>query len=280
MEDIGNSIKWAVGVITAPRTTGYYLPRTIDTLTTGGWNKIVVFAEPNSPIPDNFTGDVVKRRKIYGDWTNWATGLYELFLSEPDAHYYFMLEDDAILCKNARSYLEYTLPYLGDFASLSLYTPSKYHKPEFKGFHNEQDGRNTWSTVTVIMSHSGVLRFFSDPDVQKHRFFDIFKVGPKYWGGYTGNGSYGSGYTSVIDTVGNTVKDAVIGQWASKLDLPIFYHTPALAEHIGYHSTLTDDISTDANGRMSKDFIGEHFDASQWINQNVNVQRFTKLPLL
>ena len=280
MADIGSQIKWAVGVITAPRAQGCYLPETLASIKTGGWDNPVVFAEPNSPIPEDFTGDVVRRRKKYGDWTNWATGLYELFLSEPDAHYYFMLEDDALLCKNVRVYLDYALPHLGDFASVSLYTPSKYYKSGYKGFHNEQDGRNTWSTVTVIMSHIGVLRFFSDPDVQKHRFFDIFKVGPRYWGGHGGNGSYGTGYTSIIDTVGNTVKDAVIGQWAKNLDLPIFYHTPALAEHIGYHSTLTDDISTDTNGRMSKDFVGRDFDMSSWVGEPVNVKRFAKLALI
>lgn len=280
MDDSGSrEVKWAVGVITAPRKQGYYLHHTLQTLESGGWKHVVVFAEPDSLIPDFFKGDIVKRRKIYGDWTNWATGLYELFLSEPDADYFFMLEDDALLCKNLRIYLEHSLPQLDDFGSVSLYTPSRYHRPDFQGFHNEQEGRNTWSTVTVLMSHSGVLRFFSDKDVQKHRFFDIFKVGPKYWGGHGGNGSYGTGYTSIIDTVGNTVKDAVIGQWAKKHELPIYFHTPALTEHVGYYSTLTDDVSTDENSRMSKDFVGKDFDVSQWINKPVRVRRFSNLPL-
>jgi hypothetical protein len=130
------------------------------------------------------------------------------------------------------------------------------------------------------MSHHGVLNFFSDADVQKHRFFDIFKVGPKYWGGHNGQGSYGTGYTSIIDTVGNTIKDAVIGQWAEKNDLPIFYHTPALAEHIGVHSTLTDDLSTSENSRMSKDFVGEDFDVSAWLEEPIKIRRFREPPLL
>jgi hypothetical protein len=280
MENSGSSIKWSVGVITAPREKGYYLDKTLKSIKTGGWDDVVVFAEPRAAIPPDFDGDIVRRRKQYGDWTNWATGLYELFLSEPDSDYYFMLEDDALLCKNARQYLEYALPELDDFGSLSLYTPSNYCKPNFKGFHNEQEGRNTWSTVTVIMSHNAVLRFFSDPDVQKHRFFDIFKVGPRYWGGHAGHGSYGTGYTSIIDTVGNTVKDAVIGKWAEKNKLPIFYHTPALAEHIGYHSTLTDDISESTNGRMTKDFVGEDFDVSEWIGDKVRVTRYKAEHLL
>jgi hypothetical protein len=274
----GGSLTWAVGVITAPRKNGYYLDRTIESIDRAGFSAPVVFAEPGSVVPDSFKGHVVRRRKQFGDWTNWATGLYELFLSEPKTDYFFMLEDDALLCTGARAYLEYALPRLGDFASLSLYTSSRYYKPNrMRLFHNECRGKNTWSTVTVIMSHASVLRFFSDPDVQKHRFFDIFQVKEGYW---NNKASYGRGRTSVTDCVGNTIKDAVIGQWAEKNHLPVYFHTPALAEHIGVESTLTDDDSTPENGRMTRDFVGADFDAAQWVGQPFGVNRFTDPPLL
>jgi hypothetical protein len=269
--DSGNSLKWSVGIITAPREKGFYLDRTIQSLENAGWDKINVFAEPNSPIPESFKGDVIRRRKPYGDWTNWATGLYELFLSEPDTDYFLMCEDDVVFAHRAKAYVEHALPQLKDFASLSLYTPSRYHKPlRNRVFHNECRGKDTWSTVTVIMSHHSVLRFFSDPDVQRHRFFDIFEVGKGYW---NNKASYGIGRTSTTDCVGNTIKDAVIGQWADKLKLPVYYHTPALAEHIGNYSTLTEDDATPLNGRMSADFVGENFDASTWIGQQFFVKR-------
>jgi hypothetical protein len=256
--------KWTIGVITAPRKKGYYLDQTLRSLKNAGWSDIVVFAEPGSPIPDDFTGHVVHRRKQYGDWTNWASGLYELFLSEPDTDYFFMAEDDALVCQGAKWYLEQTIPQLGEFGSLSIYTPSKYrHKS--RGFFNCCQGIETWSTVTVIMPHRSVWQFFSDPDVQKHRFEDIFKVQTDWWLG-TPHASYGKGYTSIIDTVGNTVKDAVIGKWGEKNHLPIYYHTPALAEHIGYYSTLTEDFSEAANGRMTSDFVGEEADLKEWAN--------------
>jgi len=252
-----SKLKWTVGVTTAPREKGYYLDRTLRSLRNAGWDNIVVFAEPGSVIPDDFDGDVVSRRKQYGDWTNWGTGLYELFLSEPDTDYFFMAEDDALVCKGAKQYLESSLPFIGDFASVSLYTPAKYQQ-KTKGFFNCCTGMGTWSTVTVIMPHQSVWKFFSDSDVQKHRFDDIFKVNREWWLN-TPCVSYGQGYTSIIDTVGNTVKDAVIGQWAYKNKLPIYYHTPALAEHIGYYSTLTEDVAEVTNSRMTADFVGEDF---------------------
>ena len=277
MADSGNVKKWTVGVITAPREQGYYLDRTLASLNKAGWSDINVFAEPGSSIPEGFGGHVIRRRKKYGDWTNWATALYELFLSEPDTDYYFMLEDDALLCSGARAYLDYALPTLGPMASMSLYTPSKYHRPSRnRVFHNECRGKRTWSTVTVVMPHSSVLSFFSDPDVQRHRFFDIFEVKEGYW---NNKASYGMGRTSVTDCVGNTIKDAVIGQWAEKNKLPVYYHTPALAEHIGNFSTLTEDDATPENGRMSKDFVGEDFDVSVWVGEEVSVRR-SAVPLL
>lgn len=264
--------KWSVGVTTAPRTKGYYLDQTLRSLANSGWENIVVFAEPNSPIPENFTGSVVYRRKQYGDWTNWALGLFELFLSEPDTDYFFMAEDDALICRGAKTYLEQVIPKLGDFGSLSLYTPSKYCR-KGRGFFDCCEGSQTWSTVTVIMPHDSVLRFFADSEVQRHRFQDLFKIQDSPT---TPHASYGRGHTSLIDTVGNTVKDVVLGTWASKHKLPIYYHVPALAEHIGYYSTLTDDVSDASNGRMTSDFVGEEADLEGW----ASTFRFNGLYLL
>jgi hypothetical protein len=270
-------MKWAVGVITAPRDKGYYLDQTLTSLKLAGWDSIVVFAEPNARIPDAFSGDVVRRRKKYGDWTNWATGLYELFLSEPDADYYFMAEDDALVCKGARAYLEHALPKLDRIGSLSIYTSSKYYNPKrARGFHNECRGKLTWSTVTVIMPRTSVLSFFADEDVQKHRTIDIFEVQEGFW---NLKASYGRARSSITDCVGNTIKDAVIGHWAEKNKLPMYFHTPALAEHIGNFSTLTDDLSCPENGRMSKDFVGEDFDVSSWIDEPFAIYRFSDPPL-
>lgn len=268
--------KWTVGVITAPRTQGYYLDKTLSSISNAGWDDVTVFAEPKSVIPESFDGYVVNRRKQYGDWTNWASGLYELFLSEPDSDYFFMAEDDALVCKGAKEYLEKTIPLLGDFGSLSIYTPRKYRHKK-RGFFNCCEGMETWSTVTVIMQHKSVWKFFSDPDVQRHRFEDIFNVQKEWWIG-TPNDNYGTSDVSVIDSIGNTIKDAVIGKWAEKNNLPVYFHTPALAEHIGYFSTLTDDVSNSDNNRMTEDFIGEEADLKSFIVDPI-IYKINSVPL-
>ena len=135
----------------------------------------------------------------------------------------------------------------------------------------------TWSTVTVIMQHKSVWKFFSDPDVQRHRFEDIFNV-QKEWRIGTPNDNYGTSVVSVIDPIGNTIKDAVIGKWAEKNNLPVYFHTPALAEHIGYFSTLTDDVSNSDNNRMTEDFIGEEADLKSFIVDPI-IYKINSVPL-
>jgi hypothetical protein len=256
-------LNWAVGVITCPRERGYYLDRTLDSLTTAGFGEATVFAEPGSVVPAGHRA--VHRPFPYGDWTNWATGLYELLLSRPATDYFLMAEDDAVVCRDAKRYVEHALPSLGDFASLSLYTPSTF-RAKRRGFHNELRGVHTWSTVAVVMSRPMVVSFFSDPDVQRHRFEDIFGEAAGFW-------------KCPKTDPKNSVKDAVIGQWAAKAARPVYYHTPSLGEHIGEFSTLTDQPALVANGRMSADFVGETADLSAWLTEPVYVRRATRLLL-
>lgn len=253
-------MKWTVGLITAPRRDCYYLNDTLRSLTESGFGDVVVFAEPGSVVPEWHTGPVVRRWKQFGDWTNWATGLFELLLAEPDSDYYFMSEDDGLFCKGMRAYLERTLPTIGEFATVSPYCPGRYHKPGFVGYHDECNGPLTWSTLTVIMSRAGVRSFFSDPDVQRHRFEDIFPTGIR-WG--------------VEVPPCNSVKDAVLGLWALKNNLPMFYHTPCLASHIGISSTLSSKNTNWEN--LAADFVGEGC-VPAW--ETIKVKRTTKLPLL
>lgn len=262
-------MKWAVGLITCPRQQGYYLDRTLQSLNQAGWSDVVIYAEPGSEIPPSFHGTVVQRRKQYGDWTNWASGLYDLFLSKPDTDYFFMAEDDFVVFSQAKEYLERTLPSLEPFASVSLYTPSIYQSKS-RGFHDES-AVDIWSTVTVIMSQRSVQAFFSDEDVQRHRFTGIADVNPS-----NRHASYGRGFTSLVDTTGNTVKDVVIGRWARRHNLPVYFHTPALAEHIGIYSTLTDDVSTAENGRMTNTFIGEDA-VVDWLHEPMRIVKSARL---
>lgn len=256
--------KWTVGVTTAPRPQ-HYLDQTLSSLSEAGFEDITIFAEPDTPIPETFSGPIVHRPKRYGDWTNWATGFYELLLSHPESDLFLMTEDDVIINRFAKTYLESAFPTLKEFASLSFYTPSKYAKKEFKGFHNELKGEFIWSTVTVIMTRKQAISFFSSSLVQRHRFEDIFDKPDTFW-------------CCPNTDPRNSIKDAVIGKWAESQQLPVYYHTPSLAEHIGHQSLLTNQEASVENSRKSLDFIGQDTNILDWCSE-IKVRHLAKVPL-
>lgn len=259
-------MNWSVGITTAPRKQGCYLEKTLNSIIKAGWSEFSIFAEPGSFIPNHFHKNVIQRPKNYGDWTNWATGFYELLLSNPESDYFMMVEDDAIVNKNCRKYIEQAIPQLKDFASISLYTPSIYNLKNFRGFHNGVLNERTWSTVTVIMSKTNAINFFSDSLVQNHRFADTFGLGQEFW-------------CCPNTDFKNSIKDAVLGRWAFQNNLPIYYHTPSLAEHIGNDSTLTNEFATKENGRKSFDFVGEDDELNVFLKNPIRFRRLNKIPL-
>lgn len=220
--------KWTVGIVTSPRPLGHYINRTLSSLLEAGWDDPHVFAEPDSPIPPELKGPLTFRPHQYGDWTNWATAFYELLLSRPDTDYFLMSEDDALYKPHTKEYIEAAIPFLGEFASLSLYTPMAYHKDSFSGFHNECHDWETWSTVSVVMSREKAISFFSNEMVQRHRFDNILA-------------DQDVNYGCKVDPR-NSIKDAVIGRWAYCSNLPIYYHTPSFVQHIGKNSTIASDL--------------------------------------
>ena len=254
-------VKWTVGVVTTPRQSEYYLNDTLESIKNSGWDCINLFAEPDSKIPSNFDDNLVKRSKKYGNWTNWVCGLFELFMNNPNSDYFIMFEDDIVLCHNIKPYLEYCLPELVPFASISLYTPSYYCVPK-RCFHNECRGWNTYCTQTVVMSKKSVNKFLTNYNVIAHRTGETAcpktaDITSKTWPEYK-----------------NTCKDGIIGRWAKEENLPIYYHSPSLVEHIGEDSSLKDQpAKIFSQHHTSKDFVGEDFNASNWIGKPIKVHK-------
>jgi hypothetical protein len=256
-------MKWTVGIISTSRKDGaYYLDRTLVSLKNAGWDlsQVVIYAEPGAYAPPDFPGYVVNRRKQYGDWTNWACGLYELLLTEPNTDYFFMIEDDVIVCKGSKDYLEKHIRSLEPFGTVSLYCGQNYYMPDFVGFHNECRDWRTWPAQTMVFTRKGVISFYSDERVQRHRFEHTIPIPFEEvpWG-------------VDVDPL-NSVKDAVMGMWAAKNKLPMYYHSPSLAQHIGIQSSLTPEKEV----HIAPDFVGEDFipDFVPKIKRHVETQIF------
>lgn len=230
MSELGD-IEWGVGLTVSPRKDSV-LDQTLSSIRGGGWRTIAIFAEPGTLIPAFPDVVTVERPYFYGSWTNWICSWFELFTRYPKAGAYIIFEDDVVVCRNARRYLERSFPILGDFGSISIYTPEKHKKnvPPFT-FHDESYfGQHVWGTQAIVFSRASLHRFLSNSEVLNHL-------------------NHGFGRK-------NRHRDMRLGAWAYEMGETLYYHTPSLADHAGTPSTLL------SSPHQSGDFVGVNFDAA------------------
>jgi hypothetical protein len=227
-------MNWTVGITAAPRNDGY-LQQTIESAAKN-FQDIHVFAEP---ILENPGGVIFHQHgEKFGDWSNFLCALFYLLTTRPKTDYFLLLEDDVTLCNNIAYYLEGLIPQVGRFAALSIYTPRRYARYG-RYVHNECHGVQTWGGQAMVFGRHEAVRFLSSPDVLLHRSF-----GETYQG----------------RDIANSRKDAIIGMWAEREQLPLYFHSPSLAQHTGRISSLGSE------GHQAV-FVGADYDAMQLVEE-------------
>lgn len=206
-------MNWAVGMTTAPRMNST-LSQSINNLKVAGWAQMRIFAEPGSSIPANILGEtsVSLRDQTLGAFPNWYLGLTELYLDNPHADAYLICQDDIVMIRDTRQYLEECLWPATEIGVVSLYCPSHDHRDDASGFLKVKSGWNTWGALAYIFSNPGVREFLSDLIVLNHRHH-----GPH------------QGLRNI---------DSIVGSWCERRQLPYFVHVPTLTQHIGRSSTI------------------------------------------
>ena len=206
--------KWAVAVTTAPRRDAT-LPVCLERLTAAGWNGPTVFIDGAVELPQRF-GDLPQtcRTPATGAWPNSYLALLELYLRQPDADAYMLIQDDVIFpgTPAVREYLEAAF-WPGDRPGIvSLFCSSQYTQ--------QQPG---WSAIgetwvwgaQALAFHPEVLRrFLTSTMAYEHR------------------------RRTDKPRIGLTHVDVLIGQWAELNDVPVWFPTPSLTQHIGHVSSL------------------------------------------
>jgi hypothetical protein len=184
----GGPRKWAVGITTAPvyhsdtqEIIGnrQCLNNLLKDMETAGWNDIVIFAEPKSFIPEG-NYKLIQREERLGAWMNRYEGLRYLRDTKPHVDAYLMLEDDAILSKDAKIKIE--MEGWPDIRCgyLSLYRPAgrtrgKGHnqffqltddicfKADNRGYQKVIPNAAAWGTVGFIIPEWAIDNLLSDP---------------------------------------------------------------------------------------------------------------------
>ncbi|HWB11888.1 MAG TPA: hypothetical protein VG826_21840 [Pirellulales bacterium] len=203
---------WAVGVTTAPRGVAT-LDRCLESLIRAGWPPARLFVDGEVDIPDTFAHlpRTVRQPRI-GAWPNYYLALAELLMRSPGADAYLLVQDDSLFCEDGdlRGYLERIL-WPGKRPGIaSLFCSRAYTQPR-AGWY-EFDRPWLWCALAFVFSRQAAQRFLADLEVVEHRW---------------------SRRRNPLADI-----DWRIGQWAWRSDVPVYYPTPSLVQHIGDVSSL------------------------------------------
>ncbi len=210
---VGESVKtWVTGVTTAPRPEPT-LDRSLRSLADAGWPDALVFAEPDSYVPDWLEPHrLVQRPTTLGAWPNWLMSLQELTLRYPWADAYLLCQDDVVYTRDLRAYLETTLWPSERVGVASLHT-ALHQDSGKRGWSMLGEGEvMAWGAQAYAIPNPAARALLRSPLVVNHRH-----RGPRH------------GLCNI---------DTVIGQWCETSGFPYFVHSPSLTEHVGDTSAI------------------------------------------
>jgi hypothetical protein len=222
--------RWAVGVTTAPRQQAT-LEWCLNSLIRAGWEAPRLFMDSAVAVAGRFADlPVSLREDKLGAWPNYYLALAELLMREPEADAFLLVQDDVVLYDrhDLRAYLEQVLWPADPVGAVSLFCSSAYTRPQ-PGWHRLATPW-VWGAQAFIFSRESAKRFIADPLVLEHRWSHHYR-----------------GLANI---------DIVIGQWAFRHGLPVYYPTPSLAQHVGDTSTLWPDARIDGYRRADQ-FAGD-----------------------
>lgn len=221
---MGNAVRWAVGVLTCARER-MLLADTVLSLVEAGWDRGVIHVDGRMDLPRGLVGDweMVVSEKRLGAWDSWYLTMLVLVSRFPDADVYMICEDDLLLSRGLREYLESSLWPSDDVAFCSPYCPGIYG-----------EGKRGWFRIEgkSLDTLTGSLCYLFPPDSIRMFLEDM--------GG--------------VEASRNV--DFLHGKWALKRGRSVWYHKPSLIQHTGIGaSTLgNEDVGEVRRNRKAFDF--------------------------
>jgi hypothetical protein len=226
-----------VGMTTHPRNPST-LEQSLYSVKHAGFNSLYLFSDgyTNPPIINGLKITTIQRETPIGCYGNWLASMVELWTRHPEASYYVFVQDDVVLSKNVKQYLErMTLPSTG---FMSLYAAHKREGTK-TGFHMLPRELSGMGAHCYVFTPQALHKLLANPFFINHRYGKT-KI----------NGRYLKGHKHIDSAISRSFYAIGEGEWS---------HHPSLAQHIGETSTLGHGSLT--RKRTSKSFKGETFDA-------------------
>jgi hypothetical protein len=223
-------LKWSYGVTTVLSRRGNLLDRTLRSLASGGFAFPHLFVDGDDDAKswrEQYHLNVTCRQPKVGTAGNWALSLYELYYRQPDADRFAIFQDDLIVCKNFRQYLE-RCPYPSS-GYLNCFTfPSNQNlaKGRTGWYRSNQFGRGA---VALVFNRDVTMRLLS-------AWHMVERVQDKQRGHKAIDGG-------IVDSL-------------KPLGIKEYVHNPSLTYHTGQVSSMENPPHAQTNS-----FVGESFDA-------------------
>ncbi len=229
-------MKWSVGVTTVPARREQLLPRTLASLRAAGFPSPRLFVDgerhPESWV-DEFSLEVTARWPVIRTHGNWTLALLEMNVRDPTADRYMIVQDDAVMVRNLRPYLD-ACPMNGSaYRNLYTYPANQEVARVIAGiergwFRTNQLGKGA---VALVFDRASVVKLIASQHMAE-RPADPVK----------GSRSIDGGIVTALAKAGVAEE----------------CHVPSLVQHVG-------DVSTMGNRAhpQAPSFPGEMFDAME-----------------
>lgn len=224
-------IKWAYGVTTVPSRSSTTLVHTINSLCGAGFDYPLVFCDGplDGVVADDYRNYSSYRVSRIGAYGNYLLGLWELLIRNPTCQRFAMFQDDIVVSKNLRAYLDRCRVPDKTYLNLCTWKQNEELCPKnFTGWYpSNQMGRGAQG---LVFSRDGLRHLLSNPIVVDHPLQGNIKRNRNIDGAIN-NALKKQGYTELV-------------------------HRPSLVDHIGTESV----IEQHASETFMPSFRGEDFD--------------------
>lgn len=228
-------MKWQYGITTHPNRLGNHLPETLRSLSNAGFDEPWIFLDGPTPatFPQELRQRMTSRSNSLGVIGNYMTALWELYVRNPLADRYAIFQDDIVLCKNLRGYLD-SLPLPEDhYWNLFTFMENEKLIKGKQGFvKSSQYGRGA---VALVYPRLAVVEILSSRSLVMKPQAANKKIATK--------------------RIDGGICTAICKSHGQAQTHTEYVHAPSLVQHLGLKSTLGND-----NQPQAQSFPGEDFD--------------------
>jgi hypothetical protein len=215
-------------------------------LVKAGFGSPIIFVDsPHSDLYGNYKLPTVFRESNIRTYGHWLLTLLELYIRDPYATRFAIFQDDIVLCKNLRSYLDNSTYPQNGYCNLFTFMGNEDKWPNKLEHGWRQTNQNGYGGVALVFSNEAVVALMSQSSLLK-----------RLWNPELRYRALDGGVVEAMRRAG----------WKE------YCHNPSLVQHTGIKSSMGNhwqkidvDVRDTKRYPQSPIFPGEEFDACQLI---------------